>query len=89
MENNLKFLETKTIEQFKAEQNCSRIDVKQNPHTGKLFMTYNGKTGMVATKGIPEHPMISKVEGVDNTGATFTCWLLHEEGNGAPTLASF
>lgn len=86
MEKNLIFNETLTVEQFKAAQGVSRIDVKQNPHTGKLFFTYGAKTGAVAIKGIPQKPMLSNVTGSD--GATF--WLLHEEGTGgAPTLASF
>lgn len=82
----LKFNETLTVEQFKAKHNVSRIDVKQNSHTGKLFFTYGSKTGAVASKGIPGNPMISSVTGSD--GMSF--WLLHEEGQGgAPVLASF
>lgn len=83
---NLTFNETLTVEQFKSVMNVSRIDVKQNPKTGKLFFTYGAKTGAVAVKGIPAHPMLSNVTGSD--GETF--WLLHEEGQGgAPTLATF
>ena len=83
---NLTFNETLTVEQFKSAMNVSRIDVKQNPKTGKLFFTYGAKTGAVSLKGIPAHPMLSNVTGDD--GETF--WLLHEEGQGgAPTLATF
>ena len=39
MEANLTFNETLTVEQFKAQMNVSRIDVKQNPKTNKLFFT--------------------------------------------------
>lgn len=86
MEKNLVFNETLTVEQFKAAQNVSRIDVKKNPNTGKLFFTFGSKTGAVAVKGIPSHPMLSNVTGSD--GSSF--WLLHEEGQGgAPVLASF
>ena len=86
MEKNLVFNETLTVEQFKAAQSVSRIDVKKNPKTGKLFFTYGAKTGAVAVKGIPAHPMLSQVTGSD--GSSF--WLLHEEGQGgAPVLASF
>ena len=77
--------ETLTVEQFKAKELVSRIDVKQNPKTGKLFFTYGSKTGAVAIKGVPNRPMISNVTGQD--GSSF--WLLHEEGQGAPTIASF
>ncbi len=86
MERNLIFNETLTVEQFKEAMNVSRIDVKQNPKTNKLFFTYGAKTGAVALKGIPSHPMLSNVTTPD--GDTF--WLLHEEGQGgAPVLASF
>ena len=86
MEKNLTFNETLTVEQFKAAMNVSRIDVKKNPNTNKLFFTYGAKTGAVAAKGIPQHPMLSNVTGSD--GSSF--WLLHEESQGgAPVLASF
>ena len=85
MANNLTFNETLTVEQFKAKELVSHIDVKKNPKTGKLFFTYGAKAGAVAIKGVPEHPMLSNVTGSD--GASF--WLLHEEGQGTPTIASF
>lgn len=91
MEKNLVFNETLTVEQFKAQMNVSRIDVKKNPKTGRLFFTFGAKTGAVASKGIPQHPMFSFVTGdptPQNPDGTF--WLLHEEGKGnAPVLASF
>ncbi len=83
---NLTFNETLTVEQFKAQMNVSKIEVKKNPNTNKLFFTYGSKTGAVAVKGIPSNPMLSNVTGDD--GSEF--WLLHEEGQGgAPTLATF
>lgn len=95
---NLFFGDTFTIEQFKAKFMVSRIDVKMNPKTGKLFFTYGAKTGAVAVKGIPQNPMISIVcpegdtidmEHIGQNGCT-TFALLHEEGQGgAPVLASF
>lgn len=98
MDNNLIFGETLTVEQFKARVKVSRIDVKKNPKTGKLFCTYGSKTGAVAVKGIPQHPMFSAVcpaghtldiEHAGEKGCS-TFWLLHEEGQGgAPVLASF
>lgn len=90
MERNLEFKETLTVEQFKDVMKVSRIDVRQNPTTGKLFITYGNKTGAVASKGIPENPMLSLVKGEpteQNPSGEF--WLLHEEGEGAPKLASF
>lgn len=84
--NNLIFNDTLTVEQFKAQMYVSRIDVKKNPKTGRLFFTYGANIGAVAVKGIPERPMLSNVTGSD--GESF--WLLHEEGQGgAPVLASF
>ena len=51
-----------------------------------IVSAYGAKTGAVAVKGIPSHPMLSNVTGSD--GSSF--WLLHEEGQGgAPVLASF
>ena len=86
MEKNLTFNDTLTVEQFKDKMKVQHIDVKRNPKTGKLFFTFGAKTGAVAVKGIPSHPMLSNVTGSD--GSSF--WLLHEEGQGgAPTLATF
>ena len=88
---NLVFNETLTVEQFKEAMKVSRVDVKKNPNTGKLFFTFGAKTGAVASKGIPAHPMFSFVKGdptPENPSGEF--WLLHEEGTGgAPVLASF
>lgn len=84
--NNLQFLDTLTVSQFKAEKRVEKLQVKKNPNTGKLFFTFGAKTGAVSSKGIPEHPMVSLVEGSD--GEQF--YLLHEEGKGsAPVVAEF
>ena len=58
MDNNLIFHETLTIEQFKTFQHVDKLPVKQNPKSGKLFMTYGAKTAAVAAKGIPQAPML-------------------------------
>lgn len=85
-DNTLTFHETFTVEQFKDEMNVSKLEVRQNPHTGKLFFTYGGKCGAVSKKGVPTHPMVSRVTG--NDGEDF--YLLHEEAEGgAPVLATF
>ena len=98
MEGKLTFGNTLTVEQFKALVKVTRVNVKQNPTTGTLFFSYGAKTGAVARKGIPQHPMFSLVcpEGdtLDEAHAgergCSTFWLLHEEGQGgAPVLASF
>ena len=86
MDNQLHFIETLTVEQFKSRVMVDKIKVKKNPKTNKLFFTFGSKTGAVAVKGIPAHPMVSEVEAPD--GSTF--FLLHEEGTGgAPVLATF
>lgn len=88
---NLEFLDTLTVEQFKAEKRVDKIQVKKNPNTGKLFFTFGAKTGAVAAKGVPTHPMISHVKGeptLENPTGEF--YLLHEEGQGgAPVVAEF
>lgn len=84
--NNLQFIDTLTVEQFKAEKRVDKIQVKKNPNTNKLFFTFGAKTGAVAAKGVPSHPMISLVQGRE--GHQF--YLLHEEGTGgAPVVATF
>ena len=81
----LKFLRTLTVEQFKSEQLVDRLLIKKNPKTGLLFFSFGAATGAVSSKGIPKFPMLSAVETPE--GKTF--WLLHEEGQGAPTIAEF
>lgn len=84
MDRNLTFKETLTVEQFKQETLVSNLKIKRNPKTNKLFFTYGGKTGAVASAGIPENPMVSLVETPE--GESF--WLLHNEGQGAEVLAT-
>ena len=89
----LEFLRSLTVEQFKSEHQTSEIKVKKNPETGKLFMSWSpnkNDTGAVSEKGIPTKPIISWVKGDPterNPSGEF--WLLHNEGEGAPTLATF
>lgn len=82
----LKFHESLTVEQFKSRMNVSTIKVKKNPKTGLLFMTYGAAVGAVSSKGVPTNPMISLVEPEEG-GDKF--WLLHNEGEGAATIATF
>ena len=82
----LKFHESLTVEQFKSRMNVSTIKVKKNPHTGKLFMSYGASVGAVSSSGVPTNPMISLVEPEEG-GEQF--WLLHNEGEGAATIATF
>ena len=48
----LKFLETVTVNEFKAQKGVNKIEVKQNPHTGKCFFVYGCETGAVSDKFI-------------------------------------
>lgn len=61
MATNLNFIDTLTVEQFKAEMAVSRIVVKENPNSGKLFCIYGARTGAVSSKGLPQKPMLSLV----------------------------
>ena len=48
----LKFLETVTVNEFKAQKGVNKIEIKQNPHTGKCFFVYGCETGAVSDKFI-------------------------------------
>ena len=84
----LKFIETLSIPEFKSRQNVEKIEVKQNPHTGKCFFVYGIETGAVSEKfngGELDDPVISKVVSPID-GDMF--YMLHQRGEGgAPTLA--
>ena len=61
MNNDLNFIDTLTVEQFKKENGVKEIQIRKNPKSGKLFATYGAKTATISSKGIPNHPMISLV----------------------------
>ena len=46
----LKFIETMSVADFKTKMGVERIDVKQNPHTGKCFFVYGCETGAVSER---------------------------------------
>lgn len=85
----LKFLETMTVEEFKSKMGVNKIEVKQNPYTGKCFFVYGIETGAVSEKfinGEITNSVISQVCSPD-TGDMF--YMLHQKGDGgAPTLAT-
>ena len=85
----LKFLETMSVAEFKAQKGVEKIDVKQNPQTGKCFFVYGCETGAVSdkfTNGEITNPVISQVCSPD-TGDMF--YMLHQKGDGgAPILAT-
>ena len=51
MESNLKFIETWEVSQFKAQQGVEKLEVKKNPHTGKIFFVYGCDVGPCEPKG--------------------------------------
>ena len=85
----LKFIETMSVAEFKAQKEVKKIDVKQNPQTGKCFFVYGCETGAVSDKfanGEITNPVISQVCSPE-TGDMF--YILHQKGDGgAPILAT-
>lgn len=82
MENNLKFLQTWSIPEFKQENNVADIDILQNPVTGKVFFIYGTETGACSRKAMQGQltdPVISQVCNAE-TGDMF--YMLHQRGEG-------
>lgn len=84
----LHFVETLSIEDFKSRQKVEKIEVKQNPQTGKCFFVYGFETGAVSekfNKGQLTDPVISKVVSPEDGDMFF---ILHQRGEGgAPVVA--
>ncbi len=78
-----------SVEEFKTQKNVSKIEIKQNPNTGKCFFVYGVEAGVVSDrflKGDLTHPVISQVCS-PTTGDMF--YMLHQKGEGgAMTLAT-
>lgn len=75
--NDLIFVSSQSIEQFKQSNLIDKIDVKRNPKTEKLFFTYVGGIGAVAKSFDNSKPkLISVVK--DSQGVEFK--MLHNEG---------
>ncbi|MDR2948832.1 MAG: hypothetical protein LBV71_06450 [Prevotella sp.] len=86
---NLKFLQTWSVNDFKNNQQVHEIEIKRNESTGKCFFTYGVETGACSKRVITGEvtmPVISQV-CVPMTGEMF--FLLHQRGetSGATTLA--
>ena len=87
---NLEFLKTVSVAEFKAATGASKIDILRNDATGKCFFSYgSGKKGAVSGKYPAKpltEPMISQVKAPD-TGEVFL--LLHNKHEGgAMVMAS-
>lgn len=93
MENSFNAIETLTIEQFKAKMGVSKLDVKRNPKTKKIFFSYGTKTGAVTTKcsleELAKGAFVSLMPADPANGHDEEVWLLHQEGKGAEVLATF
>ena len=69
----LKFIETMSVADFKTKMEVERIDVKQNPHTGKCFFVYGCETGAVSdsAKGTSQslsfHKFVLLKQGICST----------------------
>ena len=86
MESNLKFLQTMSVDEFKAEKGVKKIDILQSQITGKSFMAYGFEKGACSKRvlsGELTNPVVSLVCSMD-TGDTF--YLLHQRGEGGATL---
>lgn len=86
---NLKFIQTWSINDFKNNQQVQEIEIKRNESTGKYFFTYGVETGACSKRvasGEAVTPVISQV-CVPMTGDMF--YLLHQKGDtgGVTTLA--
>lgn len=92
MAQNLDFLRTLTVEQFKDELKVNKLQIKQAAGSSKYFFQYGGATGAVATQNhsleeVLKNPMVSYVKGEptdQNPDGKF--WMLHMEGNGGATV---
>nr|DAY45799.1 MAG TPA: hypothetical protein [Crassvirales sp.] len=73
-----------TVEEFKAQNSDSPIKIKRSKQ-GKLYFTCGAVSGAVASKGIPQNPLVSLVEAPDSEKPFY---LLHDEGGGE-VLATF
>lgn len=70
----LKYIKTYSIEEFKELFNCNVVSVKMND-AHQLCIQYGANTGLVASRGIPNNPVISIV--INSNGRLFA--LLHDK----------
>ena len=47
---NLRFVRTMSVEDFKKGMGVPEIEVKKNPHTGKCFFVYGNEVGAVSSR---------------------------------------
>ena len=96
-ERQLNFGDAYTIEQFKELKKVPSVEVRQNPHTKKGFITYGAATGMISNKLFSKIVngedygtcMIARVTGEKENGESIDTYMLYEQGQVAPTMVSF
>jgi len=85
---NLEFLSTVNVKDFKAAQGVVDLEIFKSEKTGKCFFTYGANKGAVTSR-FPEEklhtPVVSEVRSYD-TGRTF--FLLHNQGEGATKMVT-
>ena len=75
----LTFVSTQSISQFKDLQKVDKVDIIKNPKTDKLFLAWSGGTGAVAAKYNSAKPKVISLMQ-DNEGVQF--FMLHNEQTG-------
>lgn len=75
--NNLIFSDAKTIAQFKADNNLTKLPVVKNPNTGKIFLSWAGGSAAISSKWVKENDSIISRVTDEETGESF--FMLHNE----------
>ena len=84
--NNLRYLSTVSVDEFKAQQCINRLEILDNKKTGKQFFAWGTGTGAVSTKfSMTKEPMVSLVQASPNEEPFI---LLHNRGEGATLLGT-
>jgi len=89
MVQDLAFIKTWSVPQFKQNNGVQEIEIKRNERTGKLFFSFGFETGACSKKiacGEMILPVISQVVSA-TTGEQF--FLLHEKGEGGGATTVF
>ncbi len=79
----LTYINTYSVEAFKALVNCERLFVKAMPNTNTLYFTYGCNIGLTVITGIPKEPVIAIV--ANSSGKIFPL-LMEKEDLGKTTL---
>ena len=90
MEQNLKFIATMSVAEFKRQQHITKIDVIRNPHTDKRFFQASDNTavsGKVALAWEPsDDTVISQVCPKEGPDAGISFFMLHKRQESSDNL---